>query len=279
MRGRTKPTPLQSRAANQPRPGRREFALGVDASLPSSQLLPYTHVTDAYAFRDVLESGELRPTHCRVFGTELLYLFYGRPAYRAAQEEESNGIDAYWPVCFVLDAAKVNPVRCFPFDSGAFHRGLYADHVYHRMIKEDFEVSGDPASPPRLVNMFWQDERSYYDADVRRGLRPMNVDALEFEIKAYKDLIGSTGRAPFDERNSAIEVQLDAPIQLKGNTVAVIMPTEFATDPILRRVESIGALALPFTTVHRHGSTNMVTQIYDLVRDLLSGTHGRVKCW
>lgn len=107
----------------------------------------------------------------------------------------------------------------------------------------------------------------------------MDIDAMDFEIKAYRDLIASTGRAPFDERNSAVEVQLDKPISLKGNTVAVIMPTEFATDPILRRIEAIGAISLPFSTVHRHGSTNMVAQIYDLVRDLLSGTHGRVKCW
>ncbi len=279
MRRRTEPSPFKPVGAAILRPGRREFALRVDASSPSSHLLPYTHVTDAYAFRDVLECGELRPSPCRVFGSDLLYLFYGRPAYRAAQEEESNGIDAYWPVCFVIDAAKVDPVRCYPFDSGAFQRGLYADYIYHRMIKEDFEISRGPQTPPRLVNFFWRDERSYYDADARRGLRAMDVDALDFEIKAYRDLIASTGRAPFDERGSAVEAQLDAPLKLRGNTIAVIMPTEFATDAVVRRVEAIGALALPFSTVNRHGPTNMVAQIYDIVRDLLSGTHGKVKCW
>jgi hypothetical protein len=261
------------------RPGRRDFAQRVAAASPSRHVLPYTHVTDAYAFRDVIGSGELRPTPCRVFEEDLLYLFYGRPAYRAAQQEESNGIDAYWPVCFVLDGAKVSPTRCFPFDSGAFQRGMYADHVYHRMIKEDFEVDGDPISPPRVIGAFWRDERSYYDADTRRGLRTFDAEALDFEVKAYCDLIASTGRAPFDERASAIEAQLDAPLQLKGNTVAVILPSEFATPAIIRQVEALGALALPFSTVHRHDPQNMVAQIYDLVRDLLSGSHGRVKCW
>lgn len=251
----------------------------VDAHPPSQQVLPYTHVTDAYAFRDVLTTGELLPTPCRVFGDDLLYLFYGRPAYRAAQEEASNGIDAYWPVCFVLESAVVQPTRCYPFDSGAYQRGLYADHVYHRMIKEDFEISPSPTTPSRLVNLFWQNDRAYYEADGQRGLRQMDVDPFDFEIKAYRDLIASRERAPFDERSSAIEVQLDAPMRLQGNTIAVVMPSEFATDAIVGRVEELGAIALPFSTVGRHGPANMVGQIYDVVSDLLSGSHGRAKCW
>ena len=261
------------------RQGRREFAAAVAGASPSSQVLPYTHVTDGYAFRDVLQSGELRPTPCRVFGTDLLYMFYGRPAYRAAQEDESSGIDAYWPVCFVLKAEGIKPTRVFPFDSGAFQSGRYADHMYHRMIKEDFEVDPDPTSPPRLINLFWRDGRSYYDADSRRGLKDPSADAMDFELRAYRDLIASTGRAPFDERNSAVEAQFDGPIRLKDNTVAVILPSEFASPSVMKRIDDLGAISLPFSTVQRQGPGNMVAQIYDVVRDLLSGIHGGIACW
>jgi hypothetical protein len=53
-------------------------------------------VTDGYSFRDIMGCGALVPSHCPIFDCELVYLFYGRPAYRAAAERESNGTDAYW---------------------------------------------------------------------------------------------------------------------------------------------------------------------------------------
>lgn len=280
MRRAAGPPPIPSAAGAKPaRAGRREFAALVAATPPSSQVLPYTHVTDAYSLRDILASGELSPTHCTVFGTDLVYMFYGRPAYRAAQQEESNGIDAYWPVCFVLNAAAVVPFRLFPFDSGAFHRGMYADHMYHRMIKEDFEIKADGSSPQRLVNLFWRDERSYYDAQAKGGLKDIGAGTLDFEVKAYRELIASTGRARYDERASSVEAQMDRPIKLNGNTVAVVLPSELASPAVIRQVDGLGALALPFSTVQRHGPHNMVGQIYDVVRDLLSGKHGKVRCW
>ncbi len=206
-------------------------------------------------------------------------MFYGRPAYRAVQQDESNGIDAYWPVCFVLDPARLAPDRFFPFDSGAFQQGRYADFMYHGMIKEDFELARDPTTPQRLLAKYWRDERAYFDADTQAGLSRSTVDPFDFEAKAYASLIAGTGRAPFDERNSTVEAQFGEPLMLEGNTIAVVFPSEFARPNVLADIERLGAVALPFSVVRRHGAENMVSDIYGVVRDLLSGKHGRIRCW
>lgn len=270
-------TPFRS-SSTPARPPRRDFADLVRVAPASPVALPLTHVTDGYAFRDIMAQSRLSTSPCSVFDEPLLYLFYGRPAYRAAAELESNGSDAYWPVCIVLKPDAAVAKRIFPFDSGAFHHRLFSRFMYHRMIKEDFELDIDPETPGKLVRLFWRDERSYFDADGSSGFTPASFD---FEAKAYRDLIADRGRAPFDERNSAVELQVEAPIDLDGNTIAVILPFEFAKPDVVAKIEDAGALALPFDVVRRHGPVEIVGQIYTIVRDLLSGKYaaGRFKCW
>ncbi|SEK00155.1 hypothetical protein SAMN05518849_1256 [Sphingobium sp. AP50] len=87
------------------------------------------------------ESETLDPVPCPVFNKEpLIYFFYGRPAYRASAQIQSNGLDAYAPICIIMKPDAADPRRIFPFDSGAFHHHLLADFTHHRMMKEDFEL-------------------------------------------------------------------------------------------------------------------------------------------
>ena len=70
--------------------------------------------------RSILREGELQTEPCAVFDDEpLLYLFYGRPAYRVNSQVLSSAIDAYAPVCFIVRPGSVKaPRRIFPFDRG-----------------------------------------------------------------------------------------------------------------------------------------------------------------
>lgn len=248
----------------------------VRQSPATEQQLPMTHLTDAYHLRSIAEAGSLNPTHCRVFDEPLLYLFYGRPAYRVAAQVESNGLEAYYPICFVLRSSARRAKRIYPFDSGAFHHGRFAEFVHRDMIKEDFELDVDPTMPGRLMNLFWSDPRGYFD---NRGARDTALDPFDFEAKSYAELIRAKANGPFDERHSAIEVQMAEPMLLAGNLSAVILPSNFASDAVRRRFDDLGALVLPFDTVSRHSPDNMVGQIYDICRDLYSGRHGGAGCW
>jgi hypothetical protein len=68
---------VKPRAARAPR---RDFAKLVRAAPVSTVALPLTHVTDGYSFRDIMQSEALVPSPCAIFGSDLVYLFYGRPA-------------------------------------------------------------------------------------------------------------------------------------------------------------------------------------------------------
>lgn len=269
------PAPLRDERPSN-RPPRADFARLVANAPAFDPLLPFTHVTDAYMFRQIMAEERLAPSTCRIFDEQLLYLFYGRPAYRAAAEAESNGLDSYWPVCFVLRPEAVKPKRIFPFDTGAFHFGRFAAFMDHRMIKEDFELTLGLDAPARVVQLFWRHNRAYFENEGHVGFDP---EPMDFEAKCYIELIKSRARGPFDERNSAIEVQTDVPIPLENNIIAVILPYELGAAGVLGKIEGFGALALPYGTVRRHTADNMVSQIYDIVRDLYSGKHGKVRCW
>src|SRR4051794_38754532 len=87
--------------------------------------LPFTHITRAYSFDEMLDGETLEPTLCDVFKEPLVYLFYSRPAYRAKQGNNAR-LEFEWPIVFLFDAEKIAPIkRVFPFDSGAFSLGLY----------------------------------------------------------------------------------------------------------------------------------------------------------
>lgn len=276
MRNVRPPKPELS-AIPKARVPRRDFARLVRTSPASEKPLPLAHMTDAYLFRDIMDMSALAPTPCTVFEEEpLLYFFYGRPAYRAAVQAQSNGLDAYAPVCIVLKPDAALPHRIYPFDSGAFHHKLLADFTHHRMRKEDFELDGALDMPGRLVNLFWSNEQSYFN---NRNVSNYVPDAMEFEAKSYQELIRFKGKGDFDDRASAIEIQAAVPIDLSGNTLAVILPNDFARDTILASIEALGALALPYDHVSRGSPGENVGLIYSIVRELLSGRHGRVQYW
>lgn len=255
----------------QDRLPRRDFAERVSSGRPSEKPLPITHMTDAYFFRQILETSTLQPLPRNVFKQEpLLYFFYGRPAYRAAVQAQSNGLDAYAPICFILKPEAAQPHRIFPFDSGAFHTERYTAFTHHQMMKEDFELECDLDMPGRLVNLFWPSEKSYFDNKEPHGINP---EPMEFEAKSYQELIRFKGKGEFDERASSIEIQTAEPFALPDNTIAVILPEDFAQGKILAKIEEMGALALPYNHMERGTAQENTALIYSIVRELFSGKH------
>nr|WP_140404606.1 hypothetical protein [Sphingomonas sp. CDS-1] len=234
-------------------------------------------MTDAYLFRSIMESGTLEPVPCPVFNREpLLYFFYGRPAYRASAHIQSNGLDAYAPICIIMKPDAAYPHRIFPFDSGAFHHRLLADFTHHRMMKEDFELDKVQDMPGRLVNLFWSSDEAYYSNRAPSNFVP---DSMDFEAKSYQELIRFKGKSGFDDRASAIEVQAADAISLAQNTLAVILPEEFAKPVIVKKIEDLSALALPYDHIARGLPVENVALIYSIVRALLRGSYGKVKYW
>jgi hypothetical protein len=233
---------------------------------PAEGELPLTHVTDGLGFRDILETGVLRPEPCPVFdGEPLLYLFYGRPAYRVNSQRLSSAIDAYAPVCLILRREALGaPTRVFPFDSGAFSGERFVQAMHRKMLLEDFALDPDLDTPLKLITLFFGDHDRYYR---NVPLQQVAIPALSFEALCYHILITSRHENAFDERISAIELQSTDSFDLSAAVEAVVLPDAFATDEVLQRLAALQIAALPYDYIPRLRPESYTGGIYTIVRD------------
>lgn len=243
----------------------QDFASFIAAQSAAEGELPLTHVSDGYVFRRVLESGRLDVEPCPVFDSEpLLYLFYGRPAYRVNSQILSSAIIAYAPVCFILRPSTAErPRRIFPFDSGAFHADRFSEAMHRKMLRDDFALEPEQSSARKLIRVFFETQERYMRND---PVQDVDLPGLAFEASSYHTLITSRHENMFDERISAIEIQLDHPLPLAGNVEAVVMPDRFAIPEVLQAITGMGAVALPYDFIARLRPEAYTGGIYQLVR-------------
>jgi hypothetical protein len=243
-----------------------EFRKFVNQHMPVEGELPLTHMTDGLAFRGMLDSGGLNAEPCPVFDDEpLLYLFYGRPAYRVNSQRLSSAIDAYAPVCLVLRPNCLNSLkRVFPFDSGAFQGERFVEAMHRKMLLEDFALDANLQAPRKLINLFFGDRDRYYR---NAPLQEIAIPALSFEALSYHILITSRHENDFDERISAIELQTQHNLDLSVHAEAVVLPDAFATDEVLQRLAAFQITVLPYDYIPRLRPESYTGAIYTIVRD------------
>ncbi|UZW57320.1 hypothetical protein NUH86_21645 [Sphingobium sp. JS3065] len=187
-----------------------------------------THVTDCVHLGSILGSGKLEKRWCQVFEKDLLYLFYGRPAYRRKWDSGATSNLGYARMCFVLrDAVADKAARLLPFDSGGYKH--YQDAFHQTLDISDFDVA--PTDHPRkIVAAFYETFSDYYWMAPRPGLKlPLTQNIVD----SYYKLITGGLKETFDDRCAAIEVQLEDSLPLAGQVLAVIGPHMMFDDPHL----------------------------------------------
>jgi hypothetical protein len=209
--------------------------------------LPLIHNTDLYYFREIRNQETLLPTDCNVYGEKLLYFFYGRPSYRPHSNKNTVNAKSLLPVCLVMSRNLLpTAVRIMPFDTGAFSRSMMHPPMHESMRKEEFQLALSAEAPMRVVNMFYGGERRYFDS------RPLPfIDKYEpyedLELDSYFRLLHHRSNTEFDDRVSAIEVQLADPVGLSGCIHAAILPKPYLDLPgIVDQVERWGGVAIPY---------------------------------
>lgn len=234
---------------------------------PAGRQLPLTHCTSGGVCFDILAELAVRPKPCAVYESELLYLFYGRPAFKPLQDLGASTLLETSPVCLVLDPGVVaSAVRILPFDSGGFER--YRDFVGPNLKREDFELSPDPTTPQRLIKAFFDTPRKYFEQQQRS---PFSIPASQRAAAAFGRLIADPSIADDDDRRSTIEVQLDSPISLRTALKAIIAPSALLDDEVV-----VGALAacpdatpISYPTFGRLPPTAYASSIYERVERFL----------
>lgn len=169
----------------------------------SEHPLPLTHTTDAYDLRDILAGGSITPRPCPVFNRDLIYTFYGRPAYRKNGNVQANNIAAYAPIILVLDPkCSEEGSMLFPFDSGAFRSEFYDDVRHHKMRVEDFGLHPSYERIGKLIGCFYGSNLAYFD---QKPIAP-ELSSMDYEGHTYSHLINSRGKNERDDRSASLEL-------------------------------------------------------------------------
>lgn len=251
------------------------FQKFVENHLPEEQRLPFLHVTNGYNFDQITLGDLLRPSECRVFEDEILYLFYGRPSYKTKQTF-NHRLAFDWPVVFLFKYKSINRfVRSiFPFDSGAFHAGRYKYFFDEDSDIDDFRIRRGTDNVARIVSAFYRSNHEYF---LGASTKNVEIPINQFEAAGVHEL----SRAPnhpeaphhlsYDERNSSIEVSLKSELKLEDNIECLILPTKFLDVPSWREaVERWKPRAIKtYSVVHNISPEAFAGMIYNVVEGVI----------
>jgi hypothetical protein len=243
------------------------------ATAPTQKRLSLIHCTTVGSGLDILTHGTLNPTPCPVYNADLLYLFYGRPAYKPATGIGASGILDFAPICLVLDPAIMDAaLRAVPFDSGGFAR--YEALIGPGLARPDFELQGDPTLPLRLVRAFYQSNRNYYDQTPTT--READLPLSRRTARALARLIGDPAIRNIDDRCGTIELQYSTAIPLAGALQAIVAPAAMLDDPEVLQALALcpNASAIPYKTYGRFEPLSFAHTIYERIDDFLQNRGG-----
>ena len=243
----------------------------VDTCSNANKTLPSTHITNAYNFPEILSSSMLEPKECKVFGEDLSYFFYGRPAYRT-RKTDSVALGHNLPIVFIVDTEKLRPLkRIFPFDSGAFDKGFYNGYFDSRCKIENFELPANLEVIKKLVDAFYGDNRDYLLGN-HRDIK--TVGPYDFEVEGLTRLIQDThtskeGALNSDERSTSFEIQITQSLKLEEILLCVLLPQVLLDDTAT--FDAIKAWKppeiIPYHTLRNSSSEHLAGTIYTKVID------------
>lgn len=203
----------------------------LSAAAGTTITLPYFHSCSGKAFRSILSSGKIERRMCDVFDEELVYFFYGKPAYRM-QNRGTNTRDASrFPVCFVISDLEDSSIRrVFPFDTGAMACGVYECVCGDEKNPLSFEIGSDRRAISLLVGFMYSSDPNYFYARPEKAM--MDIDSLSFELQQIYAIIVQFGESTWDARAHSIEIQHDQDIDLVHAPIeAIILPDSFLNNP------------------------------------------------
>jgi hypothetical protein len=160
-------------------------------------LMPVVHTTKYLKFVNILNSHQLLPMPCSRFKKDLLYLFYGRPAYRVSVDVTADGQLLHLPISFILQPDVVSTSEgVYPFDTGAYFTDRYKAFL-DGIALDGFELGDFPVAPQKLVSAFYRKGNAdYYSGNV---VDKIEASELDIEVNAYFRLIKDTEMAYRDE--------------------------------------------------------------------------------
>jgi len=231
---------------------------------PTKRTLGLVHCTPVLYGLPMLVQGEIRTRPCPVYDDRpMVYLFYGRPAFKPLANMVAGGIKEHLPMCLVLDAKLLGrAVRLLPFDSGGFDR--YAPFV-QPLDRVNFELTPRRDIPRRIVSAFYETNQAYFQQMPVR--REDDISLLHPEARAIARLAHDNAVADDDDRRATIEVQLEENVSLAEALKAIVGPPFLMDEPAtLDAIRVSGAVPITYETYGRQRPTFYASQLYERVQ-------------
>lgn len=246
----------------------------IEANQADDSILPFTHITRAYAFDEILQCDELVASECDVFNERLIYLFYGRPAYRAKNGNNAR-MEFEWPIVFIFDPNSIGEIkRIFPFDTGAFHQELYRSFFDPSAEIDDFSLTPSLISLSQFVQTFYQGNDEYYSGYSRKNV---DIPLRQFEAQSIQEMSRlpgvqtKVGNSLRDDRSSAVEIQVDHPISLSQALLAIVLPDPYIGEPDIQAALkrwNVEQEVYSYATIHNQSGEAWVGAIYEIVKNV-----------
>lgn len=193
--------------------------------------LPLIHTSRCEHLSVITTAHTLEPRPCSVFSESLIYLFYGRPAYRSTRGTKGGESIALCPVCFVFKPRTVSLAthRLYPCDSGAVAGDFFKPEITTGDLAQ---LAFDPQieNARRWVSLMFNGNTNYFRGKVVAG-KTFVAGSLE---ERFCKLLMRPGPVDYDDRKSAIEVQVNQIITLKDQLLFVVLPNEFLEEKQIR---------------------------------------------
>lgn len=177
----------------------------------------------------MIEHGTIKPQPCTVFKEDLIYAFYGRPAYRS-RHEGSIGLAARAPVIMVLKPELIaRGTRLYPFDTGAYAAGRYRRWLHSNAAVDDFGLPATSEAARKHVSAFFQSNKNYLTV---HPTMPSVAYHGEFEVEQLAHILFDLDAVEADTRRIAMELQVDTPLPLDQTIIdALVLPSELQDAP------------------------------------------------
>lgn len=234
-----------------------EFVEDHKDSNPQNETLPLFHSCNGSSAVQIMTDEELQIRHCKEFNKDLLYFFYGKPAYPVGANNHIIRTDYYClPVCFVINPEKVAIYDSYPFDSGAFKHNLFKDYIPANSSLERFRLNNTLHSVQEYIKAMFNTNDDY----ILGNCSLSEYDILE--VDALIRMFNATGEIPFDERANTVEIITDKSVPLKDALETVILPNSMLRN---RNVQNFLSKSNIEPLEYHVRSTSVAERYYELI--------------
>ncbi len=245
------------------------IAEDIAGSAPAVPRLAFIHTTTAATFRQICAAGKLDPHLCPVMRHELIYLFYGRAAFRPGPIEPTNMDRDSRPVCLLFDADRLPaPFAIYPCDTGAHQRGLYSPQLDGIKFPE-LECASISLAPQKIVARYFGENDEYFYGAAIEALVPPPISPV---AQAFHSLLTFSGPRKHDDRCLTVEVLQHEEIPLFGALDALLLPDFLCTDPeVHAQISTCAAYGVRVRTYQPQTISNAartVERLFDAVLEL-----------